>query len=526
LHCNIIAPNFRSTDDIVVSDSLKWGARAVLYHIYEFAHAAMNPARLAADSAKFVFRNPFNPLTHTTMGRGTAAAAELVERTTRRYEKPSFGITATTAGGRNIPVRERVVWEKPFCRLVRFHRDLPAKEAVRSPRILVVAPMSGHYATLLRGTVEGLLPFYDVYITDWTDARMVPAEAGDFDLDSYVDYVIDMVRLFKGDVHVMAVCQPSVPVLMAVSHLEATSDPDIPRSMILLGGPIDTRINPTAVNQLAVEKGIDWFRQHVISAVPWPYPGRGRQVYPGFLQLTGFISMNMDRHVKAHKELFFNLVRGDGDSAEKHREFYDEYLAVMDLTAEFYLQTVQKVFIEHALPRGNMFYRGNLIDPGSIRRVALMTIEGEKDDITGIGQCDAAHNLCRNLARSKKNTHLQPEAGHYGIFNGSRYRADIVPALMAFTKQHDLRGGSALYRFFMQLTGKRSIEIAPEPIPEADKTSAVPLCRSASQSLPNSQISAPLRNRKHLLLTGPVHNSECAELSSKSSNGNDSTKAA
>ncbi len=354
------------------------------------------------------------------------------------------------------------MWRKPFCEMIRFNRDLPAKAAEELSHVLIVAPMSGHHATLLRGTVEALLPFDDVYITDWTDARNVPVDCGEFGLDGYVDYLIDMISLFRGDVHVMAVCQPSVPVLMAVSHLEATGSPYAPRSMTLLGGPIDTRINPTAVNQLATDKGIEWFKQNVLTTVPWPNPGHGRQVYPGFLQLTGFISMNMDRHVSAHRNLFFNLVKGDGNSAEKQREFYDEYLAVMDLTAEFYLQTVERVFIQHCLPRGCMFYRGNLIDPGAVHRVALMTVEGEKDDITGVGQCRAALDLCRNVPTRMKSCLLQPKAGHYGIFNGSRFRADIVPKINAFIRRHDVRGNNGMQRFFKRLRGPRRTEIAPD----------------------------------------------------------------
>lgn len=440
---------------------------AVLYHLYELAHAAMKPTRIAAGSAKLVFQNPFNPLSHTAVGRSTAAAAELIERTTRRYPKPEFGIKYVRAHGREVRVEERVVWLKPFCRLIHFFRDLPEMQRAASPRILIVAPLSGHYATLLRGTVEALLPSHEIYITDWSDARNVSLAEGRFDLDVYVDYLIEMIRLFSGDIHVMAVCQPSVPVLMAVSHLEAVDDPDRPRSMILLGGPIDTRVSPTAVNQLAQEKGIDWFRRNVITTVPWPHPGHGRRVYPGFLQLTGFISMNMDRHVNAHQELFFNLVRGDGDSAEKHREFYDEYLAVMDLTAEFYLQTVEEVFINHALPIGRMRYRGGRIDPAAVRRVALMTIEGEKDDITGVGQCQAAHALCRNLPKGMKRHHLQPKAGHYGIFNGSRFKSDIVPAIARFIRDHDLRSGTAVTRLIMQIRGARRIAAAPVPLMES-----------------------------------------------------------
>jgi poly(3-hydroxybutyrate) depolymerase len=445
----------------------------VLYHLYEFAHAAMNPARVAAGSARSFFRNPFNPLAHTSVGRGTAAAAELVERTTRRYRKPEFGIATTRVAGRSVAVREAVVWEKPFCRLIQFSRALPAEETAQSPRILIVAPLSGHYATLLRGTVEAMLSSHDVYITDWADARTVLLACGHFDLNAYVDYIVEMIGLFKGDVHVMAVCQPSVPVLMAVSYLEAVQAPHVPRSMILLGGPIDTRISPTAVNQFALDKGIEWFRQNVIATVPWPNAGHGRRVYPGFLQLTGFLSMNMDRHVDAHRELFFNLVIGDGDSAEKHREFYDEYLAVMDLTAEFYLQTVETIFIEHALAKGEMHYRDHPIDPAAVRRVALMTIEGEKDDITGLGQCAAAHDLCRNLPGSMKTHCLQPNVGHYGIFNGSRFRADIVPAITAFTRRFDLRGQGALHRLLMTLRGVPRIDVVPDPISMQEMSVAI-----------------------------------------------------
>jgi poly(3-hydroxybutyrate) depolymerase len=439
----------------------------MLYHFYEFAQAAMVPARTAADGAKFFFRNPFNPFSHTSLGRGTAAAAELIERSTRRYAKPSFGIAGTVVDGREIEVREQAVWERPFCKLIHFRRDLPERELKTASRVLVVAPMSGHYATLLRGTVEGLLPFHEVYITDWADARTVPQAKGRFDMSDYVDYLIEMIHLFRGDVHVMAVCQPSVPVLAAISLMESRGDPNTPRSMILMGGPIDTRISKTAVNDLAEKKGTDWFRRNVVTSVPWPHPGYGRMVYPGFLQLTGFMSMNLDRHVRAHKDLFFHLVKGDGDSAEKHREFYDEYLAVMDLTAEFYLQTVDEVFVKHTLANGVMTHRGEPVDPGAVRRVALMTVEGEKDDITGPGQCAAAHGLCRNLPRSMKRHLLQPKVGHYGIFNGSRYRTEIVPRVTAFIRAHDVRA-SRVGQFLAALRGGRGIEMPPAPLLTAD----------------------------------------------------------
>ena len=287
------------------------------------------------------------------------------------------------------------VWERPFCRLLHFERTFEHQPRRPQPRLLIVAPMSGHYPTLLRGTVEGFLPNHDVYITEWVDARMVPVSEGGFDLDDYIDYVISMLHFLGGDVHVLAVCQPSVPVLAAVARMEADDDPYVPKSMVLMGGPIDTRVNPTMVNKVAEQRGLDWFRRNVITKVPFPNPGFMRDVYPGFLQLHGFMSMNIDRHIEAHRNLFQHLVSGDGDSAQKHREFYDEYLAVMDLAAEFYLQTVETVFIRHALPKGEMMHRDRKVDPAKIRRVALLTVEGEHDDISGVGQTEAAHQALR-----------------------------------------------------------------------------------------------------------------------------------
>lgn len=411
----------------------------MLYHWYELGHVAVRPARAAADGCRLLFNNPFNPLSHTSVGRHALAACEVFERTTRRYAKPSFQISSTSVDGVEVAVSETVVWERPFCRLIHFKRDAPSDVVSLLPRILLVAPMSGHFATLLRGTVEALLPDHDVYITDWVDARDVPMMAGAFDLDDYITYMIEMFREFGGDVHVFAVCQPSVPVMAAVAVMEDMDDPCVPRSMVLAGGPIDTRVSPTEVNRLAERKGTNWFRNNVITNVPWPNPGFGRSVYPGFLQLTGFMTMNLDRHVNAHKELFRHLVRGDGDSAEKHREFYDEYLAVMDLTAEFYLQTIDTVFVRHALPRGEMTYRGRRVDPGRITRTALMTIEGEKDDITGLGQCQAAHALCPAIPAESKLHYTCPGVGHYGIFNGKRFRSDIAPRIAEFVLQNDPR---------------------------------------------------------------------------------------
>lgn len=407
----------------------------MFYQLYELNHAALAPARACADAARLMLKNPMNPFGRTMAGRSFAAAIELFERGTRRYGKPSFDLPTTQVNGRTVAVTEEVAWQRPFCRLLHFARDLPANRAP-DPKLLLVAPMSGHYATLLRGTVEALLPDHDVYITDWTDARMVPLADGRFDLDDYVDHVIAMLHVLGPGAHVAAVCQPSVPVLAAVALMEADDDPCAPASMILMGGPIDTRISPTAVNRLAEEKGIDWFRRNVILQVPFPHPGALRPVYPGFLQLSGFMSMNLDRHVDAHKTFYEHLIEGDGDSADRHRAFYDEYLAVMDLTAEFYLQTVEQVFITHVLPQGRMRHRGRLVDPGAIRRVALLTVEGELDDITGMGQTQAAHRLCINLPAAMQADYVQPGVGHYGVFNGSRFREAIAPRMADFMRAH------------------------------------------------------------------------------------------
>ncbi|HTQ82466.1 MAG TPA: polyhydroxyalkanoate depolymerase [Pseudolabrys sp.] len=403
-----------------------------MYWLYEMGHAALDPSRAFADATRLFFRNPANPLAHTTYGKSVAASMELFERTTRRYGKPDWRIDSTSVGGEKVPVRINSVWERPFCRLLHFERAFKHAPRRPQPKLLIVAPMSGHYATLLRGTVEAFLPNHDVYITEWRNARSVPVAEGRFDLDDYIDYVISILHFLGGDAHVLAVCQPSVPVLAAVALMEADKDPYVPHSMVLMGGPIDTRINSNEVNKLAERRGIDWFRTHVISKVPFPNPGFMRDVYPGFLQLHGFVSMNLDRHIEAHRNLFMHLVKGDGDSANKHREFYDEYLAVMDLTAEFYLQTVDTVFIRHALPKGQMTHRNRMIDPSHIRRVALLTVEGEHDDISSVGQTEAAHALCVNIPGDRKTHYMQPGVGHYGVFNGSRFRSEIAPRISDF----------------------------------------------------------------------------------------------
>jgi poly(3-hydroxybutyrate) depolymerase len=410
-----------------------------MYWFYEVSHAALNPARAYADAARLYFKSPVNPLSFTTFGKSVAAACELFERSTRRYGRPEWRINSTLVGGERVPVQIATVWERPFCRLLHFERSLLHPPRRPQPKILIVAPMSGHYPTLLRGTVEAFLPNHEVYLTEWVDARMVPLADGAFDLDDYIDYVISILHKLQGETHVIAVCQPSVPVLAAVAVMEAEDDPYLPNSMVLMGGPIDTRRNPTAVNRLAEQRGTDWFRRNVITKVPFPNPGFMRDVYPGFLQLNGFMSMNLDRHLEAHKDLFMHLVQGDGDSAQKHREFYDEYLAVMDLAAEFYLQTVDTVFVRHALPKGTMKHRGVPVDPARIHRVALMTVEGEHDDISGVGQTEAAHELCINIPADRRIHYLQPEVGHYGVFNGSRFRAEIAPRIADFVLSNETR---------------------------------------------------------------------------------------
>ncbi len=410
------------------------------YQFYEMAHLALAPARAFSDATKLFFKNPMNPMTHTVWGRNMAASAELFERLTRRYGKPAFDLPQTEIEGKIVDIHEEIVWAKPFGQVIRFARQANRHDS----RLLIVAPLSGHYATLLRGTVQAFLPHFDVYITDWTDARLVPMAAGTFDLDTYIDYLIEIIQFLGEDapgagLHTLGVCQPSVPLIAATALMEAAGDRNAPASMTLMGGPIDTRRSPTAVNQLAQERGTQWFRRNCIHVVPFPYPGVGREVYPGFLQLSGFMAMNLDRHVNAHMDMFNHLVQGDGDSAEKHREFYDEYLAVMDLDAAYYLQTIETVFVRHLLPQGEMMHRNQPVDLTAIRKCGLMTVEGERDDISGVGQTQAAQDLCVNIPADRKFHHLQMEVGHYGVFNGSRFRKEIAPRIANFIREIDAK---------------------------------------------------------------------------------------
>lgn len=405
----------------------------MLYQAVDAQLLGLAPARMAARYWQHVLTHPMVPASYTAAGRATAALCEMFDRTTKRHRKPNFNLHHAIIDGTEVAIREEIALQKPFCNLLHFRRDLPASaQQLPQPKVLVVAPMSGHYATLLRGTVETLLPENDVYVTDWADARLVPLAHGDFDLSTYIDYVLDFIRYLGSETHIIAVCQPSPPVLAAVALLAASGDPVQPRSATLMGGPIDTRVNPTEVNDLSARYPIEWFERSVIHTVPMWHPGGLRRVYPGFLQLGSFVSMNPDRHVGSHLEFFQNLVKGDGESADAHRRFYDEYLSVMDLTAEFYLDTVRHVFQEHSLPNGTFRHRGVLVEPAAIKRTGLMTIEGELDDISGVGQTEVAHQLCRNLAPEKKVHYVQKSVGHYGIFNGRRWRQEIYPRWRKF----------------------------------------------------------------------------------------------
>jgi len=409
----------------------------VLYHAYELTHVAMGPMRTAAKASSHALRNPFFPFASSLPARTTAAACEMFVDATRRYEKPEFGIDATRIAGEIVPVVEQVVLEKPFCNLIHFKRDPVVAESRDDPRVLIVSPLSGHFATLLRGTVEAMLPEHEVYVTDWADARDVGLSAGRFDLADYIDYIREFTRFLAADgerVAIMAVCQPGVPCMAASSLMAEDGDPARPASMVLMGSPIDTRISETEPNRLAQTHDLACFEQNVIVTVPWPNQGFLRRVYPGFLQLSGFMSMNLDRHVDAYMDQFHHLVQGDGDPAAAHRAFYDEYLAVMDLTAEFYLDTVEMVFQKHAFPKGEFMHHDRKVRPEAIRDTALMTVEGEHDDITGRGQTEAALALCPNLPKAKKRAYVQAKVGHYGVFNGSRFRRYIQPKIRDFIR--------------------------------------------------------------------------------------------
>lgn len=420
----------------------------MLYQIYETQRALLSPFSEFASAAAKLYSHPLSPFTHVPLADRMSAGLDLMHRLSKEYEKPEFGIHTVKVDGVDVAVQEQVPLTKPFCRLVRFKRftDEGAllEKMKKQPVVLVVAPLSGHHATLLRDTVRTLLQDHKVYITDWIDARMVPVEAGPFHLDDYVEYIEEFIRFIGPDVHVISVCQPTVPVFAAIS-LMASRGERTPRSMTMMGGPIDARRSPTAVNNLAMNKSYEWFEHNVIYRVPPNYPGAGRRVYPGFLQHTGFVAMNPDRHLSSHYDYFMDLIRGDDESAEAHRAFYDEYNAVLDMPAEYYLDTIKTVFQDFALVNGTWRVRGELVRPQDIRTTALLTVEGELDDISGAGQTQVAHELCTGLPKEEQPHFTVPGAGHYGIFSGKRWRKLVYPVVRDFIQQHELHplGASA-----------------------------------------------------------------------------------
>jgi len=395
----------------------------MLYRAFQAQADFLAPARLAAGMANAALSlGPpwLRQLPHVAQ---TAAALEMVSRLALTHHRPDYGFPSVRMGGEDVPVREEIVASTPFGDLVRFRKEASPEQ----PRILLVAPLSGHFATLLRGTVATLLPENDVYITDWRNAREAPVEAGPFGFDEYVEHVIGFLETIGPGAHLLAVCQPCAHALAAVSLMAEDDHPATPVSMTLMAGPVDTRINPTKVNDLAVSRPIEWFEQNLISKVPARYPGAGRDVYPGFLQLTAFVMMNLGRHFDAHVDMYSHLAAGRSQEADAAKAFYDEYFAVLDLTAEFYLETVQRVFQQHQLPKGELVWRNRKVDPAAIRRTALFTVEGERDDICSVGQTVAAHDLCRGVFANRKRHHLQPDVGHYGVFSGRKWTNQIYP---------------------------------------------------------------------------------------------------
>jgi poly(3-hydroxybutyrate) depolymerase len=411
----------------------------MLYQLYETQRSLLSPFAEFASASSKLYSHPLSPFAQAPGSQRLAAGFDLLHRLTKEYEKPAFNIASVAVDGVEVAVQEQVAITKPFCRLLRFKRFTDETKVLSlmraQPSVLVVAPLSGHHSTLLRDTVRTLLRDHKVYITDWVDARMVPLEVGPFHLDDYVGYVQEFIRHLGEKCHVISVCQPTVPVLGAVA-LMASAGEATPQSMVMMGGPIDARKSPTAVNNLATNRSLEWFQSNVIYRVPPNYPGTGRRVYPGFLQHTGFVAMNPDRHLNSHYDYFLDLVRGDDDSADSHRDFYDEYNAVQDLPAEYYLDTIRTVFQEFALVGGNWHVRGELVRPQDIKTTALLTVEGELDDISGAGQTEAAHSLCTGIAKTRQRHYTVKGAGHYGIFSGRRWREMAYPEIAKFIVQH------------------------------------------------------------------------------------------
>lgn len=405
----------------------------MVYDLVELQRSLLQPAVRLADLARGLCAHPRNPLATTLPARTLAASSEALSRLWRRYEKPRFRIHEVKVEDRTVPIREEVVQRKSFCTLLRFRRvgEPPA------PRLLVVAPLSGHFATLLRDTVVTALQDFDVYVTDWEDAKQVPLAAGPFHLDDYVDYVRDFLRLLGPGTHAMAVCQPTVPVLAAAALMAQDADPAAPRSLVLMGGPVDARKSPTEVNRLAERQPFSFFERQLIQRVPVNYPGFRRRVYPGYLQLTSFVLMNPERHAKAHLEFYQQLLRGEADKADSHRAFYDEYNAVLDMAAEYYLDTIRVVFQEYHLATGRMQVHGRPVQPAAIAHTALLTVEGEHDDIAGRGQTEAAQRLCPRIPAGRRAHLLAEGVGHYGVFSGRRFRETIYPRIRDFIRAAD-----------------------------------------------------------------------------------------
>ncbi|WP_354289267.1 polyhydroxyalkanoate depolymerase [Sphingomonas sp. UYEF23] len=409
----------------------------MLYNAYEMQKSMLAGASAMADFSAGLLSNPANPFAYFGGGAVLGSALEVFAHAAAPRGKPAFGLDSTTIDGAEVAIVEDVVLRKAFGQLKRFRRV----GIEGGPKLLIVAPMSGHYATLLRGTVERMLPVADVYITDWRDAKLVPLSDGKFDLDDYVDYLIEFLEAIganegQGGTHMLAVCQPSVPCYAAACVMSADNNPCRPKTLTMMGGPVDTREAPTAVNTLATERPHSWFSQNVIATIPGNYPGAGRRVYPGFLQLAGFMSMNLGNHMMSHYELFKHLVQGEDLQADSTKAFYEEYRSVCDMTAEFYLQTIDVVFQDHALPKGTMTHRGRVVDPAAITDIAILAIEGEKDDISGLGQTKAALTIATSLPEDKKRYYMAEGAGHYGIFNGSKWRNKVAPVVEEWMKAH------------------------------------------------------------------------------------------
>src|SRR4051812_2593363 len=429
-HCNIGLPADPTAPTSVIDRGSRRGS--MLYDAYEVQRSFLAGAsKLAGMGAGWLY-NPSNPWGYSSAGPLVAASLEMFAHVAAPRGKPEFGLHTTRIGRKDVVVNEEILLRKPFGQLKHFVRE----GVDTGPPLLIVAPMSGHYATLLRGTVERLLPKHDVYITDWRDAKLVPTSDGSFDLDDYIDYLVEFLETIGKATgerpHLLAVCQPAVPAFAATALMNGAKNRWRPKTLTMMGGPIDTRKAPTAINTLATQRPFAWFENNVVATVPMIYPGAGRKVYPGFLQLAGFMTMNLGSHLISHWEMFKHLVVGDDESAMSTQKFYEEYRSVCDMTAEFYLQTVDVVFQQHALPKGELEHRGRLVDPAAIRDTALLAIEGERDDISGLGQTRAALTIATKLAKAKKQYFMAKDVGHYGIFNGRKWREQIAPVVEKF----------------------------------------------------------------------------------------------